>query len=56
MHTVSNLNESAFSSWVLVFVRVILLAQYFVSVLDVPVRRRLGYIEDFVEICRECEC
>ena len=56
MHTMSNLNEFAFSSWILVFVGMIFLAQYLVRVLDVPVRRRPCYVEDCVEICREREC
>lgn len=37
-----NLNESVFSIRVLVFVRVIFLAQFFVRVLNVPGRRRPG--------------
>lgn len=39
MRTMSNLDESTFSSWILVFVRVVFLAQFFVRMLDVSVRR-----------------
>ena len=56
MRTMSNLDESTFSSWILVFVRVVFLAQFFVRMLDVSVRRRPCYLEDLVEICCEREC